>query len=387
MLGSALFLLGVLALLWREDWRIGAVLTAFALGALLYLTRGGSFVARRSQESRVVTADLSSYLEERLSALPDIKANGADDVTMLGLHQRLAARFHVDRRSYLASGLFFSGAGTALVIATVASLSIAAWLHGRAEMTLGGVYLVFRYTGMLRHLESLGEERRKRSLADRVFTETVNSFNHHLNHVGTGRGVHDISLALERGSFTVVTGRVGSGKSTLLHALLGLLPLDRGEIRWNGEVVDDPATFFVPPRTAFTPQVPRLFSDTLRENLLLGRPPAEEAVVGAAVRAAVLDRDVETLDAGLDTVVGRRGVKLSGGQVQRAAAARMFLRGADLLVFDDLSSALDVDTETELWRRLLDRRGEVTCLVVSHSAIAMANADRVVVLDDGRVVT
>jgi ATP-binding cassette subfamily B protein len=204
-------------------------------------------------------------------------------------------------------------------------------------------------------------------------------------HPSSARGVHDVSLSLERGSFTVVTGRVGSGKSTLLHALLGLLPRDAGEIIWNGEPVEDPATYLVPPRAAFTPQVPRLFSDTLRSNLLLGRPPADGALVGHAVHAAVLERDVDQLDAGLDTMVGRRGVMLSGGQVQRAAAARMFLRDAELLVFDDLSSALDVDTETELWRRLLARKGEVTCLVVSHSSIAMANADRVVVLDDGRI--
>jgi ATP-binding cassette, subfamily B, bacterial len=204
-------------------------------------------------------------------------------------------------------------------------------------------------------------------------------------HPSSGKGVVDVSLSLERGSFTVVTGRVGSGKTTLLHAVLGLLPRDAGEVRWNGTPVDDPATFLVPPRAAFTPQVPRLFSDTLRANLLLGRPAGEEAVQ-AAVAAAVLERDVATLDAGLETPVGRRGVKLSGGQVQRAAAARMFLQGADLLVLDDLSSALDVDTETELWRRLLSRRGDVTCLVVSHSPVALAAADRVVILDEGRVV-
>ena len=201
-------------------------------------------------------------------------------------------------------------------------------------------------------------------------------------HPRSGRGVIDVSLSLERGSFTVVTGRIGSGKTTLLHAVLGLLPRDAGEIRWNGAPVDDPATFLVPPRAAFTPQVPRLFSETLRANLLLGRPADDEAV-GAAVRAAVLEDDVAALDAGLDTIVGRRGVKLSGGQIQRAAAARMFLRNAELLVLDDLSSALDVATETELWRRLFARRGEVTCLVVSHSPIALANADRVIVLDNG----
>jgi ATP-binding cassette subfamily B protein len=198
--------------------------------------------------------------------------------------------------------------------------------------------------------------------------------------------VIDVSLSLERGSFTVVTGRIGSGKTTLLHAVLGLLPRDAGEISWNGAPVDDPAVFLVPPRAAFTPQVPRLFSESLRANLLLGRPAGGDAV-HAAVTAAVLEGDVATLDAGLDTIVGRRGVKLSGGQIQRAAAARMFVPGADLLVLDDLSSALDVDTETELWRRLLARRGDVTCLVVSHSAIALAHADQVIVLDDGRMST
>jgi ATP-binding cassette, subfamily B, bacterial len=195
----------------------------------------------------------------------------------------------------------------------------------------------------------------------------------------SGQGVRDLGFSLERGSFTVVTGRVGSGKTTLLHALLGLLPLDDGEIRWNGVTIADPAAFLVPPRAAFTPQVPRLFSETLRANLLLGRPASEDSVA-RAVTAAVMERDVTTLDHGLDTIVGRRGVKLSGGQVQRAAAARMFLHGAELLVLDDLSSALDVDTEAELWRRLLDRRGEVTCLVVSHSAVTLANADQVIAL-------
>ena len=204
-------------------------------------------------------------------------------------------------------------------------------------------------------------------------------------HASSGRGVTDVSLSLERGTFAVITGRVGSGKTTLLHAILGLLPRDAGSIWWNGIAVDDPASFLVPPRAAFTPQVPRLFSETLRANLLLGGT-ADDREVHAAVRAAVMEEDIDALDAGLDTVVGRRGVKLSGGQIQRAAAARMFVRGAELLVFDDLSSALDVGTERELWRRLLDRKGDVTCLVVSHSPIALAAADLVIALEDGRPV-
>ncbi|HKO25540.1 MAG TPA: ABC transporter ATP-binding protein, partial [Chloroflexota bacterium] len=200
---------------------------------------------------------------------------------------------------------------------------------------------------------------------------------------GTGRGIEGISFRLERGSFTVITGRIGSGKTTLLQVLLGLLPRERGEILWNGVAVMDPATFFVPPHSAYTPQVPRLFSDTLRNNVLLGLPE-NELDLEAAVRLAVLEPDVAAMPHGLDSVVGARGVRLSGGQVQRAAAARMFVRGADLLVFDDLSSALDVETENTLWQRVFAHQ-DATVLAVSHRQAALRRADQIIVLNAGRV--
>ncbi len=203
-------------------------------------------------------------------------------------------------------------------------------------------------------------------------------------HANGGNGIADVSFTLARGSFTVLSGRIGAGKTTLLQVLLGLLPRDEGEIRWNGLLVEDPGTFFVPPRSAYTAQVPRLFSATLRDNLLLGRPDNPSAL-NAAIHAAVLEPDVLALEHGLDTLVGPRGVKLSGGQIQRAAAARMFLRDAELLVFDDLSSALDADTEAELWTRLFARGRDVTCLVVSHRPAALQRADQVLTMGGGRL--
>ncbi|MEP7357128.1 MAG: ABC transporter ATP-binding protein, partial [Anaerolineales bacterium] len=173
------------------------------------------------------------------------------------------------------------------------------------------------------------------------------------------------------------------GKTTLLRALLGLLPRDAGEIVWNGQPVSDPANFFVPPRAAYTGQVPRLFSRSLRDNLLMGLPEDKVDLEGA-IYAAVMEQDLQTLEGGLDTVVGPKGVKLSGGQIQRSAAARMFVRDPELLVFDDLSSALDVDTERQLWERLAARR-QTTCLVVSHRRAALRRADHIIVLKEGRI--
>jgi ATP-binding cassette, subfamily B, bacterial len=201
-------------------------------------------------------------------------------------------------------------------------------------------------------------------------------------HPTSGRGVEDVNLTIKRGQFIVITGRIGSGKTTLLRSILGLLPHDSGEIVWNGQRVEDPAAFFVPPRSAYTGQVPRLFSYSLRENLLLGLPEDKVDIPGA-MRRAVMDRDLENLEKGLDTLVGPKGVRLSGGQMQRSAAARMFVRDPELLVFDDLSSALDVETEAKLWDRVFEQ--DATCLVVSHRHAALKRADYIIVLKDGQI--
>lgn len=214
----------------------------------------------------------------------------------------------------------------------------------------------------------------------------------------TGQGIQDVSLKIGRGSLTVITGRVGSGKTTLLRALLGLLPLQAGGIYWNGRKVHEPANFFVPPRSAYTPQTPKFFSYSLRENLLLGLESTEKDLE-AAIQMAVFESDVAAIPEGMETLVGPRGVRLSGGQLQRAATTRMFVRRPELLVCDDLSSALDVETEQKLWSRLLvvkaiqrglddsssPSRWTPTCLVVSHHPWIWRQADQIIVLKDGRV--
>jgi len=197
-------------------------------------------------------------------------------------------------------------------------------------------------------------------------------------------GIDEVDIALTGGSFTVVTGRIGAGKTTLLRAVLGLVAADGGEVMWNGVAIDHKDEWFVPPHSAYTPQVPQLFSMSLRDNLLLGRDDSDEQIA-EAIRAAALEEDLKGMPDGLETLVGPRGMRLSGGQIQRAAAARMFLRQPHLYVFDDLSSALDVETEQTLWDRLFSDKNPTTALVVSHRRPALQRADQIIVMKNGTV--
>jgi ATP-binding cassette subfamily B protein len=192
------------------------------------------------------------------------------------------------------------------------------------------------------------------------------------------------TLLVKKGEIVVITGRVGSGKSLLLETILGLSNVSGCEVSWNKQIIEDRKAWFIPPRCGHVSQSPHIFSATLRDNILLGFP-ADELAVEKAVWEAVLEQDVDNLESGLETLIGSRGVNLSGGQIQRTAAARAFVRQPQLLILDDISSALDVDTERVLWDRLFSRVLRPTCLIVSHRRSVLQRADMVVVMKDGKV--
>ncbi len=370
--------------------------------------------------SRDTTGSVSAFLGEIFGAVQAIQAAGAEEHVVARVQALNAAR----RTAALRDNLFglvtiFAfmnnmaqvGVGIILLLAgqwlqagafTVGDLALFVYLLPRIVDFTGlvGVNLSqYRQAGVsLERLNALLDGAETQSLAGRVdpvvypqpggrvadaslHALDVAGLSYH--HPGTGRGITGVDLRLESGSFTVITGRVGAGKTTLLRALLGLLPREAGTICWNGLDVSDPASFFVPPHCAYVPQTPRLFSETVQNNILLGLAE-RDGNLAAALHMAVLEEDIGALSHGLSTLVGPRGVRLSGGQVQRTAAARLFVRDAALCVFDDVSSALDAETEALLWTRLGACSG-ATCLVASHRRAALRRADRIVVLKDGRV--
>ena len=155
------------------------------------------------------------------------------------------------------------------------------------------------------------------------------------------------------------------------------------EILWNGEKLTRTDEQMIPPKVAYTGQIPHLFSESIRKNISLGESGTEEQI-HEAISSAVLEEDVRNMEDGLNTLIGPQGVKLSGGQIQRVAAARMFMKNAELLVLDDISSALDVETENKLWERLFEKKNN-TCIAVSNKKVALQRADKIIVMKDGRV--
>ena len=190
-------------------------------------------------------------------------------------------------------------------------------------------------------------------------------------------GVSDVDLEIRRGELVLLLGQVGSGKSSLLSALAGLME-HTGEVLWNGTEVTDAQAFLRPGQVAHVAQVPRVLSGTFSDNVRLDHA---RDIVGP-VQGARLAQDMEEAG-GPHALVGHRGVRLSGGQVQRLALARALAADTELLLADDVSSALDASTEIELWAALRERG--TTVVGATSKRAALARADRVVVLVDGKV--
>lgn len=394
------------------------------IGMLIFGHRVGGRIRRYRKATREATGRVTSFIGEVFGAVQAVKVNSAEERVLAHFRDLNADRLRVAVKDSLFSEIFRSvnvnmvnvGIGLVLLLAADAMRSgaftvgdFAMFIYFLQRLTwhmffFGDMIAQHRRTGV--SYERLGE------LLDGTTIDTAvehtqlylngttpplpvvrKAPGHRLDrleirglqyvHPSTGRGIDGIDMVIERGDFIVITGRIGSGKTTLLRVLLGLLPRDGGEIRWNGRPVDDPAMFMTPPRVAYTPQVPRLFSDSLSGNILMGHVVGDDELA-AAIGLAIMEHDVATLENGLETTVGPRGVKLSGGQVQRSAAARMFVRDPELMVFDDLSSALDVETESRLWQQLGEQR-ETTCLVASHRRAALERASHIIVLKDGRI--
>ncbi|MCF7687418.1 MAG: ABC transporter ATP-binding protein/permease [Cephaloticoccus sp.] len=203
----------------------------------------------------------------------------------------------------------------------------------------------------------------------------------------TGRGaLNGISFAVKPGETLAILGPSGSGKSTLMHLLLRLYDYRQGSIRFDGHELSTLPRKWLRGQIGVVMQEPFLFSKSLRENLRLGHSTAPENEIESAARAACIHDTILGFEHGYETVIGERGITLSGGQRQRVAIARAVLKQAPLLILDDAMSAIDAETETMILDALKARRGHATTLVIAHRLATLVHADRILVLDHGRII-
>jgi ATP-binding cassette subfamily B protein len=389
--------------------------------AIIIAWRLGPRLRRWRRDAREATASVTAFIGDTFGSVLAVKAAGAEAAVERRFSALNLARARVAHRDQVGSEVIRSlGYGTGEVTVGFMLLVVAAGFR-RGELSVGDIGLFASYVpvvaGVPKWLGRLGALQRQADVSVDRLAELLQPVDRlavgapaltHLRsgppawspepsplppfeelrveartvrHPGSGRGIEDVDLVVRRGEFVVVTGEVGAGKTTLLRSILGLLGADLGEVGWNGVTVADPAHHLVPPRVAYLPQVPRLFSESLRDTVLLGLPDDDLAV---SLWLACFDHDLKRLPEGVETLVGARGVRLSGGQVQRAGAARALVRRPELLVVDDLSSALDVATEMLVWERVLSS-GLLSALVVSNRPHVLRRADRVLHLVEGRV--
>lgn len=409
VLSNAVFLVGALALLFAVDWRIGLVLTGCIAVVLVWIARGGGFVATRSQAARQAAADLSAFLEERLNGLPDLKANGADPFTRHGMEQRLWARFHAIGRSVMAASLFNSVVGLLFVIGCAAALGLSAVLFGVGAISLGSVYVVFRYAGMLREplnrltrqmnnfLQASGAMVRVADLLarpaglveDSTATLPEGPLSIELRNLSFAYEresvLHDVSVRLAPGEVLGLLGRTGSGKTTISRLLFRMHDPVAGEVLLGNLDVRKVRLESLRARVGLVTQDVQLFGASLRDNVALFDQGVTDAQLRDVFERLELSAWLASLPDQFDTQLGPGGRGLSAGEAQLVALARVFLKSPGLVVLDEASSRLDPATEQLLERAISRLLASRTGVIIAHRLSTVERADWIMILEDGRV--
>ena len=195
----------------------------------------------------------------------------------------------------------------------------------------------------------------------------------------------NINMLIEGGKKTAIVGASGSGKTTLSRILVGFYPIDKGDIYYNNVSIKEIGLDVVRDNVSLVLQTPVLFNDTIRFNLTLGKDVDEDKII-KALKIAQIYEDIKKMEKGLDTVVGKGGIRLSGGQRQRIAIARMILQDPKVVILDESTSAIDMDTERKLFDSLNRFLKDRTTIIIAHRISTIKQADFIYVLDNGKIV-
>jgi ATP-binding cassette subfamily B protein len=411
IVGSALTLIGVLVVVMLEDWRVGLALAAFAAVAAVTIARLRNSAVPQATERRAAAARLFGEIEERLAGAEDLRANGGGGHAVRRFHQATAALYRSALRAALGTRRIYVITMAVFVAGGVLSLLAGATLYRSGAITLGTVYLLFRYTSMLREpLEQISNElqnvqtavagyvRVGELLAERptvadagARTLPVGPLPVELDGVGfayrDGVPVLDgVTLRLPAGRVLGVIGRSGSGKTTLTRLLLRLADPTEGVVRVGGTDVREVQLAALRERVGLVTQDVQLFDASVRDNLtLFGAVDADDSRLNEVLDSLGLGGWRRALPDALDTPLGPGGAGLSAGEAQLLAFARVFLRDPGLVILDEAASRVDPTTEARIERALDTLLAGRTAIIIAHRLATVGRADEILVLEQGRI--
>ncbi|HEX2036796.1 MAG TPA: ABC transporter ATP-binding protein [Chloroflexota bacterium] len=423
LVGNALLLVGILALLAQIDPRIGAAAAAFALIGVAVMLGLRRLAVPRFAALRQANADLFGLIEERLAGTEDVRANGGVGYVLHRLLERSRHLLWADVKARLTGSATFQSAFLCLEVATAATLALGVWLYGNQALSIGTVYLIFAYTqslhqplnAIMRQLEQLQQAvasigRVRELLAERSAIvdgpgppPPAGALAVELDHVTFAYEpavpvLRDVSLRLAPGQVLGVLGRTGSGKTTLARLLFRLYDPQRGSIRLGGVDARQPAVQALRARIGVVTQDVQLFHASVRDNVTFFDPTVPDERVVAVLEELDLGSWLRGLPDGLATRLAPGGGSLSAGEAQLLAFARVFLKDPGLVILDEPSSRLDPATERRLERAVDGLLGggrpfagapraarTRTAIVIAHRLATVERADRILILEDGRV--
>jgi len=401
---------------------INVTLTLFVLIPMPLITISTRFFSKkmhhRYQSVQATFSDLTEVIRERFAGIRVIKAHNRN--------RRETARVESVSKEYIKEnlglvkivGIFFP----MMLLFTNLSLAIVLYLGGRQTIAMtitpGDFVAFISYLGLLtwpmmalgwvtnliqrgrasldrinRILETPPEIQNKypaltlERLQGRIeFREVDFAYSHDGNGNGSAPVLSGISLAVEPGKVLGIVGPPGSGKTTLLSLIPRLYDVSGGSIFIDGEDIRSLKIDDLRSHIAFMPQEPFLFAGTIRENIAFDDPLIEEARLREIAQKAILDDTIRAFPNGFDTIVGEKGVILSGGQKQRIALARCLLKETGILILDDPTSQVDLETGSAIIDTIKTMIGQKTIIIVSHRISAVSFADQIIALEQGRII-